>query len=85
MKIKAKIRPEYLDEILSGKKEFEYRQIEYMELTDGQRTVRAKVSRIVDFDPVAERRIRARYPEVCWESDLRIFGFLLRNPEVVEE
>ena len=36
--LKAKIFPKYLDDILSGIKKCEYREIESIELTDGKRT-----------------------------------------------
>ena len=39
MKLHAKIKPEMLDALLNGEKEWEYRTLESITLTDGKRKV----------------------------------------------
>ena len=64
MLLKGKIKPHYLDLILQGKKICEFREIEGMELTDGERTVTFEVTEIDTCDEPTMRAIQNRYPDV---------------------
>ena len=64
MMLKAKIKPKYLDHILEGKKMCEFREIEGMELTDGERTVTFDVTEIDLCDEPTRQAIQMRYPDV---------------------
>jgi hypothetical protein len=66
MKLRAKIRPDYLDQILSGDKRVEYRQLEEIELDDGQRVVRFTVDSVNRLSRFWDMRVRENHPDVPW-------------------
>lgn len=68
MKLKAKIFPKHLDEILNGKKNMEYREIESIVLTDGKRTVEFPIRRILNPDISMGDYIMGHYNDVKWKG-----------------
>ncbi len=79
MKLTAKIRAEYLDQILKGKKRFEYRQLESITLTDELgRKVSCRIEGITPLSPRYNKKIRAKYPHVPWDDNLRIYEIAIK-------
>lgn len=68
MKLRCKIYPKYLDEILNGMKTMEYREIESIEFDDGKRKVLMEVIKVFDTGITNEEKIRKRYPDVPWKN-----------------
>lgn len=70
MILRAKILPKYLDEILRGKKSYEYREIEGIELDDGKRKITFEVLSIdenvtIDF-------LKKHFPDIKWGKSPKI-------------
>lgn len=84
MIIKAKINKKYMDEIIAGRKQVEYRQIEYMELTDGERTIRVGINMIHMLSPMERESVEKCYSDINWVYELPIFRFVLDTPKVIE-
>jgi hypothetical protein len=78
MMLKAKINREYLDQIISGNKSTEYRQIEGILLSDGNRTLEADVRSIKGLSLSQRYDVMRRYPAVRWKTDQQIFAFEIR-------
>jgi len=74
MMLKCKILPKYLDEILQGRKQIEYREIEGIEFNDGTRKVVVNIKNIdnlIDNDFLIDN-----YPDIKWGDKLKIRIFL---------
>lgn len=78
MKLKAKIYPKYLDDILSGEKLLEHRQIESITLTDGKREIEIDVPRmyVVNEDSTIDH-IMSQHPDVKWNDTKPILELVL--------
>ena len=87
MWLKAKIKSKYLDEILSGRKRVEYRQVEGLELSDGKRIVKCKVIRLNIYNCGTKSYLlqvmdlQSKYPDVEWNEELPILVIYLGKPE----
>lgn len=78
MKLRAKIKAKYLDDILSGKKVVEYRQFESMVLTDETgRTSEFKILHMGVLSKTNEDVIRKEYSDIPWSPTLWIWGIHL--------
>ena len=75
MMLKAKIKREYMDQIVNGEKTTEYRQIEGLLLSDGNRTLKVRVRNIHMLNIAEQMRIMQRYPDVKWSKHQGIFAF----------
>lgn len=78
MKIRAKIKPNYLDDILKGKKDFEYRQVEELILTDGQRTLHTEVLDIRKESPKYAEETKRIFKNLPWDPELDIYAINIR-------
>ncbi len=83
VKIWAKIRKKYMDEIVEGKKRLEFRQVEDLILSDGKRTLH---TRVLDIRPAGfmEEQIKAEHPGIPWDPQLPIFIFTLEPTALYE-
>ena len=72
MKLKAKIKPKYLDEILSHNKKVEYRQFDEIELDDGKRVATFGVDEITRLPFSAAREVMRNHSDVNWVNELPI-------------
>lgn len=79
MKLRAKIKPKYLDDILSGQKDREYRQFESMVLTDANgRSAEFDIngiSRMPNF--ISKNCIMDEYNDVPWDDRKDIYEIVL--------
>lgn len=64
--LKAKIHKHYLDQILQKKKVCEFREVEGITFTDGERTATFEVTEIDTADEPTKQAIYDRYPDVPW-------------------
>ena len=71
MKLRARIRAKYLDEIIAGKKTCEYRQIESMELTDEKGRVKTFIVNNITYASLDD--VRYAYPDVPWVEDEPVY------------
>lgn len=70
MMLKAKIKPKYLDEIIKGKKQFEYREIEGMEFDDGNRKA---IFEVIDVDDkIDDNFLETHFPDIKWGNKPKI-------------
>lgn len=71
MKLTAKIRTKYLNEILSGEKPAEFRQIESMILIDEHgNNHEFKVTDIGICCPLSIDHLKKKYPDIPWNRNL---------------
>ena len=89
MRLQAKIKKTYLDEILAGRKLREYRQIEGFYLVDeNERVVKVDVINIRMVAGDWETYMKKKNPDVTFKTEPRghpstyIYSFDIRNPEV---
>lgn len=68
MNLKCKIYPKYLDEIIKGKKKYEYREIESIEFDDGNRKIMVDVISVWGLSKFSAESTRGRYPDVPWQN-----------------
>ena len=74
MLLKAKIKKEYLDQILSGNKQIEYREIEGIEFDDGTRKI---IFDVKSIDTLTDNDfLKTNYPDVKWNDKLKVRIFL---------
>jgi hypothetical protein len=79
MKLSAKIRAEYLDQLLNGSKDAEYRQFETITLTD--ENGRSRVFNIIVTRPLTNKQaklIRKKYPNIPWKQDKQIIRLVIK-------
>lgn len=75
MKLKAKISKKYLNQIISGEKTIEYRNVESIILSDGKRTREYKVEALYAFNPITANFdnkmgwMRNRFKDVVWKDN----------------
>jgi len=74
MILRCKIYPKYLDEILEGKKNIEYREIEGIEFDDGNRKIMFNVKNIDNFADIDF--LKKNFPDVKWGDKLKLRIFL---------
>jgi len=78
MKLKAKIKKEYLDAILSGEKGWEYRQFESIIFVDEKgREIEFEIRHIRMVDSTDETLIRRVYSDIPFLPDKPIFQIFL--------
>ena len=78
MKLHAKIKSQFLDQILAGKKWCEYRQFETMTLTDENgRSVSFDVSFVDCLSFSADGAVRDAFPDIQWLGGKRIHRIAL--------
>lgn len=71
MKLRCKIRQKYMEEILKGRKVYEYRQIESIVLEDAHG--REYEFEVKDIKILSRRNIEAlklNFPDIEWKDDL---------------
>jgi hypothetical protein len=85
MKIVAKIKSKYLDQILRGEKPIEFRQFDgtdTMELTDETgRTVTVKIKEAFQLDDQARKVVSEIHSNVAWWLNKPIFAFRIGRKE----
>ncbi len=69
MKLRAKIERKYLEQILRGEKEYEYRQLESIILVDKE-TGEEFEFEILDIEKIDVKEVKKRYPDVPWKEGL---------------
>lgn len=85
MKLTCKITPKYMQQILDGKKNIEYRQVESIIFKCGEdKKYEFEVSDISVYPkekdlpyPNVTRQLRKRYPDIDWRDDLQTFAIFL--------
>ena len=78
MKLQAKIKSEYLDQILAGKKWCEYRQFETITLTDENgRSATFDIAFVDRISTGLSITVRNVHPDVPWLKDKRIYRIAL--------
>lgn len=90
MKLKAKIKSKYLDQILHGLKREEFRQIESVTLIDEKgRECEFEVKGIKQLSPKHIKELKKCYKDIKWDDNLltvRIdLGKLLGRSDLDEE
>lgn len=74
MKLRAKIKSKYLDDILDGVKRNEFRQFESITLTDENgRCVEVEINLIEWLGNKQARRIIADHPDVDWDDGKPVY------------
>lgn len=77
MKLQAKINSKYLDLLLSGEKEAEYRQFETITLTD--ELGRSRVFEITKTGVVIRpHKLYDKYPDVTWDKNKQIIKLTVK-------
>jgi hypothetical protein len=79
MKIAAKIKAKYLDQILSGEKKVELRQFESITLEDENgRKAEIEIKYItIEGNVFFDEKTRKQYPDVPWKDGLKIHKIYL--------
>ena len=82
MKLQAKIKNKYLKQILEGKKNVEYRQIESIVFVDEQgNEYEFKVNKIFNIPQdtyiLTINDLRMLYPDVPWKDNMLTIGIVL--------
>ncbi len=78
MKLHAKIKKEYMNEILEGSKNIEYRQFESITLTDEKgRTATFDVTDVSPCSPFQDQDVRRVFDKVNWDEHKHIFRIFL--------
>jgi hypothetical protein len=73
MRLSAKIKSNYLDDVLSGKKKCEFRQLEDFELVDENGRVAAfKIERINTLSDGQIHALKRKHKEIPWSKDTPI-------------
>ena len=75
MKLEARVKSKYLDELLSGTKTAEFRQFEYLSLIDeNNRIAFFKIVDIFKLNVDVDSLLRAKiYTDVPWKEELSIY------------
>lgn len=66
MKLRAKIEPKYLSEILLGHKTREFREIDCIELHDGNRTIVFEIDDARVLPKKRADRVRKHHSDIIW-------------------
>lgn len=84
MMLRCKILPKYLDDILNGRKDIEYREIEGIEFNDGTRTVVLNVLDIEVLDDEKAEFLSDNFPDVKWGKKMKVKIILGNKVKVIQ-